>query len=105
MTFDVNSLVANTANPVYDTVIVTLMDTSKPQITKFPSEDAALKNAKRLVKEWSSMPNSGYKIVDDYNIMLTFGDQNAILVTRDFNVLEASLSLVENSLENWGKRS
>ena len=104
MTTNLDNLLSNTTTPkVYDTVIVTMVNDPKPKIEKFKSEADAINFAKMLVRDWLSMPNTKYEILDNYNIMLNMGGTNAVLLTREFEVLEAVLHKVERTIKNWGE--
>lgn len=101
--YNVNDLISNIPKKVYDTVIITMMGAKVPTVQKCPSEAHAISFAKMIVKDWCTMPNTSYNIIDQYNIMLIAAGTNAILITRDFDVIEATLTQIQTSIDSWGK--
>ena|SRR3972149_2765798 len=105
MTYDLSKLLpADEQKPVYDTVLITLMNTKGVQIQKFSSEEKALEFAKMVIKDWLTMPKTKMEIQDDFNVILEFDGTPAVLVTREYDVLEGNLMILERGLEMWGKK-
>ncbi len=104
MPYDLDTLLANSAEPkVYDTIIVTLCNEREPIIEKLRSEKEATAWAQMFVKDWLKMPESTMEILDDHNIILKVKNHPAILVTREYDVLQATLDNIKRTMTNWGK--
>ena len=103
MTYDLNQLVANTSAKVYDTVIITMKGNKTPVIEKLPDANSAIAFAKMLVRDWKTMPNTKIEVLDNYNIFLLQGEIRAVLLTREYEVLEGTLKKFEKTLDDWGK--
>jgi hypothetical protein len=79
---------------LYNTVILTVFTDKEPQILPFPDEAAATMYCKMYVKDWMTYPETSYKVVDDYNILLYSSKTPAVLITREYNMLLSSLGSI-----------
>jgi hypothetical protein len=88
---------------VYNTVVITMINEKEPRLLPFPNENVATQYCKVFVKDWLKMPETTYKILDEYNIVLYASNTPAILVTREYNMLASNLENAANKLESNSK--